>query len=54
MEAALAWEVLAIWAIVIAIIIWFVRDERRLAWNRIEAQARHFAVHPPARRIAED
>lgn len=48
------WEVLAIWAIVIAAVIWFIRDERRLAWERLEGQARRFAVHPPTRRITED
>ena len=45
----MAWELLAIWAIVIATLIWFVRDERRLAAQRLEARARHFATAPAYR-----
>jgi hypothetical protein len=42
----MAWELLAIWAIVAVTIIWFNRDERRLATEKLYARARHFATAP--------
>ncbi|MHA6299612.1 hypothetical protein [Devosia sp. CAU 1758] len=38
------WEVLAIWAIVAATLVWFVRDEKRLRLDRLAARARQFAT----------
>jgi hypothetical protein len=42
----MAWELLAIWAIVAATIIWFVRDERRQQHERNDVQARLYAAAP--------
>lgn len=42
----MAWEVLAIWAIVLTTIIWFVSDERRERANRLDEQALNFATSP--------
>ncbi len=38
------WEILAIWIIVVATLIWFFRDERRIGDDRLKAQARRFAT----------
>lgn len=40
----MVWELIAIWAIVIATIVWFVRDERREQSRRLEQQAIRFAT----------
>ena len=40
----MAWELIAVWAIVIATLIWFVRDERRRHARKLDAMARHFAT----------
>lgn len=40
----MVWELLAIWSIVLAIIVWFVRDERRERLKRLDRQARHYAT----------
>lgn len=49
----MAWELLAIWGIVIATIIWFVRDERRLrAEADLERAARYYAHAPKYRHVA--
>ncbi|QQR38939.1 hypothetical protein [Devosia rhizoryzae] len=45
----MAWELLAIWAIVATTVLWFVRDEKRLREERLMARARHFAVAPAYR-----
>lgn len=45
----MAWEILAIWAIVMATIAWFVHDERKLIANATMAQAGLFYA-PPAQR----
>ena len=40
----MAWELLAMWGIVIATIIWFIRDEARLrAEAELERAARYYA-----------
>ena len=36
----MAWQILAMWGVVMASISWFVRDERRLLANASMAQAR--------------
>lgn len=49
----MAWELLAIWAIVILAVTWFVRDERRLAADKgLAAAARYYAHAPQYRHIA--
>ena len=40
----MAWELLAIWLIVAATIVLFIRDERRIASARLEERARSFAT----------
>tara|TARA_R110002020_G_scaffold102381_2_gene240448 strand:+ start:1228 stop:1479 length:252 start_codon:yes stop_codon:yes gene_type:complete len=42
----MAWQIVAIWAVVMVTITWFVRDERRLIANASLAQAR-FLYGPP-------
>lgn len=42
----MAWELLAIWIIVAATIIWFVRDERRVTAQSLQRQAERFATNP--------
>ena len=42
----MAWQILAIWALVMASIAWFVRDERRLIANASMAQAAF--LYPPS------
>ena len=42
----MAWQILAIWALVMASIAWFVRDERRLIANATMAQAAF--LYPPS------
>lgn len=39
----MALELLAIWAITIATIIWFLRDERRIAREKLEAAVTYYA-----------
>lgn len=48
----MAWELLAIWAIVTITITWFVRDERQLRTERLHSRARHFALAPAYRHAA--
>lgn len=51
----MAWELLALWAIVIGTVTWFVRDERRLrAEADIERAARYYAHAPKYRHVAVD
>jgi hypothetical protein len=45
----MAWELAAIWAIVITTTLLFIRDERRLAAERLSARARQFATAPAYR-----
>ena len=40
----MAWELLAIWLIVATTIVLFIRDERRIAGERLEERARSFAT----------
>lgn len=40
------WELLAIWLIVAATIVLFVRDERRMRMDRLTEQARRLATAP--------
>ncbi|MHA6689357.1 hypothetical protein [Devosia sp. A449] len=48
----MAWELLAMWAIVIATLVWFVRDERRVrAEAELERSARYYAHAPKYRHI---
>jgi len=49
----MAWELLAMWGIVIATIIWFIRDERRLrAEAELKRAARYYAHAPQYRHVA--
>lgn len=41
----MAWQILAMWAVVIATLVWFVRDERKLLANAAMAQAAHYYAH---------
>ncbi len=50
----MAWELLAIWAIVGVAIAWFVRDERMQKKAHLEAQARTFSVDPQWRHQPAD
>lgn len=43
----MAWQVLAIWAIVLATIVWFVRDERRLRAEAALKRAAAYYAHAP-------
>lgn len=45
----MAWELLAIGAIVFTTVSWFVMDERRLREERLMARVRHFAEAPAYR-----
>lgn len=42
----MAWEILAIWAIVVATLVWFRRDEDRQRSKALAEQARYFATAP--------
>jgi len=49
----MAWEMVAIWVIVVATLVWFVRDEkRRRADARIAEAARYYAHAPSYRHRA--
>lgn len=49
----MAWELLAMWVIVVATVIWFIRDERRLrAESELQRAARYYAHAPKYRHIA--
>jgi hypothetical protein len=51
----MAWQVLAMWGIVIVTITWFVRDERRLrAEAKLAEAARYYAHAPKYRHVAVD
>ena len=41
----MAWELLAIWAIVITVLTWFVRDEKRLRAEADVARAASYYAH---------
>ena len=45
----MAWEIVAIWAIVIPTLVWFVHDERRIRAERLAERARYFATAPAYR-----
>lgn len=48
----MVWQLVAIWVIVAATIVWFVRDERRLqAEARLAAAARYYAQAPQYRHV---
>ena len=54
----MVWEVVAIWVIVTATIVWFIRDERAVRLEKLDQQARLYATGaawrhraPPIRRI---
>jgi len=49
----MVWELIAIWAIVIATLVWFVRDERARRAHKLDAMARHFALAAAWRHRAE-
>ena len=42
----MAWEIVAIWAIVVATLVWFRRDEDRERSKALAEQARYFATAP--------
>ena len=49
----MAWELLAMWAIVVATIIWFIRDEKRLrAEAELKRAARYYAQAPKYRHVS--
>lgn len=49
----MAWELLAMWAIVIATVIWFIRDEKRLrAEAELKRAARYYAHAPQYRHVS--
>ena len=51
----MAWELLAMWAIVIVTIIWFIRDEKRLqAEADLELAARYYAHAPKYRHVSAE
>ncbi|KFC68778.1 hypothetical protein FF80_01732 [Devosia sp. LC5] len=50
MDVQIAWQLLAIWAIVVSTIVWFVRDERRLESERALVRAARYYAHVPMRR----
>lgn len=51
----MAWEMLAIWAIVIATFIWFIRDEKRLhAEAALKRAARYYAHAPQYRHVSAE
>lgn len=45
MDVQMAWQVLAIWAIVVSTIVWFIGDERRLEADRDLARATRYYAH---------
>lgn len=48
----MAWEILAMWAIVLTTIIWFIRDEKRLRSEaELKRAARYFAHAPQYRHL---
>lgn len=49
----MAWELVAIWAIVLLTLIWFVRDERRLRAERELAEAAGYYAHASKYRPVE-
>lgn len=51
----MAWELLAIWVIVSATVIWFIRDEKRVqAEADLERAARYYAHAPKYRHISPE
>jgi uncharacterized membrane protein len=42
----MAWEILAIWLIVATAIVLFIRDERRMQFERLAERARNYATAP--------
>ncbi|KKC31511.1 hypothetical protein WH91_18940 [Devosia psychrophila] len=51
-EAGMAWELLAIWVIVIVAVTWFIRDEkRRTADADIARASRYYAFSPKYRHV---
>lgn len=52
-EADMVWQLLAMWAIVIVALVWFVRDERRIkAEARLAEAARYYAHAPRYRHVS--
>lgn len=47
MDVQIAWQLLAIWAIVLGTFVWFVRDERRIEADRALARAARYYAHAP-------
>jgi len=43
----MVWQVLAMWAVVLTTIIWFVRDERRLRAQAALARSARYYAHAP-------
>jgi hypothetical protein len=43
----MAWELLAMWAIVTATVVWFIRDERRLRAEADLKRAASYYAHAP-------
>ena len=51
----MAWQILAMWSIVLVTIVWFMRDEKRLRHDaKLEAAARYYAHAPKYRHISVD
>lgn len=43
----MAWELLALWAIVVGTVVWFIRDEKRLRAEADIARAARYYAHAP-------
>ena len=42
----MAWEIVAVWAIVVPVVIWFWNDEKAIRHRLLNARAQRFATHP--------
>lgn len=47
----MAWQILAMWAIVVATLLWFARDERRLRAEAAMVAAAAYYAHAPKYRF---
>ena len=51
----MAWELLALWMIVVGTVVWFIRDEKRLRLNAdLERAARYYAHAPKYRHVTAE
>lgn len=47
-------QVALIWMIVTATLVWFIRDERRIAYAKLDRAARYFATAPQYRHVSTE